>query len=120
MINTLLTIIILFFGLVISAQKSVEINPDLLQEEWTAKWISHPETSREEAGVYLFKKVFAFELVPQNYVINISADNRYLLYVNGNVVARGPARCDLNRWLFETLDIAPYLKEGENHIAVKV
>jgi len=118
--KTILTFAILSFGFSLSAQNSVEINPGLLQEEWTAKWISHPEINREEAGVYLFKKMLPFEFVPQNYVINISADNRYILYVNGTVVARGPARCDLNRWLFETLDIAPYLKKGENHIAAKV
>ncbi|WP_430932592.1 hypothetical protein [Saccharicrinis sp. 156] len=91
-----------------------------LNEEWQAQWITHPNITGDEVGVYLFKKVLSLEAVPQEYVINISADNRYVFYINGTVVARGPARSDLNRWQFATLDIAPYLKEGENHIAAKV
>ncbi|KJF43515.1 alpha-L-rhamnosidase-related protein [Draconibacterium sediminis] len=118
--NSILTFVSLLFVLSLNAQKRNEINPDLLTEEWTAKWITHPEIAGEEAGVFLFKKVLTFEVAPQEYIINLSADNRYILYINGKVVARGPARSDLNRWLFETINIASYLKQGENHIAAKV
>nr|WP_319509537.1 alpha-L-rhamnosidase C-terminal domain-containing protein [uncultured Draconibacterium sp.] len=111
---------LIFLGLTLSAQNLVTVNPDLLKEKWTAKWITHPDITGEEEGVYLFKKVVTLDVSPHSYVINVSADNRYVLYINDNVVARGPARGDLNRWFFETLDISPYLKEGENHIAAKV
>lgn len=104
----------------INAQNTMDIHPELLNELWPAKWIAHPGMTGEEAGVFLFKKVISFETAPNDYVIHISADNRYILYVNGNVVTRGPARGDLNRWLFETVDIASYLDAGENHIAAKV
>lgn len=118
--NTVFIFVSLLFVLNLKAQTKVEITPDLLTEEWTAKWITHPEIAGEEAGVFLFKKVFKLEVAPQEYIIDLSADNRYILYINGKVVARGPARSDLNRWLFETINIAPYLKQGENHIAAKV
>ncbi len=102
------------------AQENIEPDSQWLSEEWQSQWITHPNITGDEVGVYLFKKVLSFEAVPQEYVINISADNRYVLYINGIVVARGPARSDLNRWQFATIDIASYLKVGENHIAAKV
>lgn len=113
-------LIALAFAVSLSAAQKAEVNPTLLQEIWTAKWITHPGITGEEQGVYLFKKEINISELPESYVINISADNRYILYVNGEVVGRGPTRGDLNRWLFETIDIAPYLTAGENHIAAKV
>ena len=118
--KTILTFIAIFCGLILSAQNIDDVNPKLLKELWAAKWITHPSIEGDETGVYLFKKVLTFKAVPKDFVINISADNRYVFYVNGVVISRGPARCDFNRWLFDTVDIAPYLKVGENHIAVKV
>lgn len=118
--KTIITFMTLICGLLISAQNTADINPKLLEELWSAKWVTHPDITGDEVGVYLFKKVLTFETAPKDYVINISADNRYVLYINGKVVARGPARSDLNRWLFETINIAPYLNDGDNHIAAKV
>jgi len=37
--------------------------------------------------------------------------------VNGKYVAEGPARGDLFHWRFETIDLVPYLKSGQNIIA---
>lgn len=54
------------------------------------------------------------------FIIHVSADNRYRLYVNGKPVCSGPARGDLYNWYFETIDIAPYLKEGDNVLAALV
>ena len=48
------------------------------------------------------------------------ADNRYKLYVNGELVSLGPARGDLFHWNFEQIDLSPYLKEGKNIVAAKV
>ena len=38
-----------------------------------------------------------------------SADNRFILYVNGARVGDGPARGDLTHWRYERFDLAPYL-----------
>ncbi len=115
-----LIVLFLAFASLTNAQNRIMISPGLLQNEWPAKWITHPDISGQETGVYLFKKELHLDEVPGEYVINISADNRYILYVNGKAVARGPARGDINRWMFETLDIATFLKPSENHIAAKV
>ena len=52
--------------------------------------------------------------------ILISAASRYCLYVNGEAIADGP--CKGAEWYHfcEELDIAPYLRDGDNVLAVKV
>src|SRR5690606_41846971 len=51
---------------------------------------------------------------------SVSADNKYVLYVNGTRVARGPQLSDIRHWRYETIDIAPFLRAGENVIAAEV
>ena len=65
-------------------------------------------------------KQFSLPAKPDSFLIHVSADNRYKLFVNGNQVAQGPARGDLNHWNFETLDIAPFLQAGKNIIAARI
>src|SRR5208283_4806315 len=57
---------------------------------------------------------------PQRFVVHVSGDNRYELFVNGRRVATGPARGDLNHWRYETLDIARELQAGKNLLAAVV
>lgn len=53
---------------------------------------------------------------PTRALLHFSADTRYKLYVNGKHVAVGPSRSSPLIWYYDTLDIAPYLKEGHNEI----
>ena len=50
----------------------------------------------------------------------MSADNRYKLFVNGQLVSFGPARGDIFHWNYETVDLAPHLQMGKNVIAAVV
>ena len=50
----------------------------------------------------------------------MSADNRFILYVNGHRAGDGPARGDLTHWRYERFDLAPLLKPGPNLIAATV
>ena len=99
---------------------SQEASPELLSHRWKARWIDCPDGPRREFGVYNFRKSFVLDSVPQHFVVHVSADNRYELYVNGARVADGPARGDLYHWRFETLDIAPRLTAGKNTLAAVV
>jgi len=96
------------------------INPNLLEFRWQAQWIYHPKTSGSAYGVYHFRKTFELDESPDTFIIHISADNRYRLFVNGKAVCFGPARGDILNWRYETLDIASHLKKGENVIAAVV
>lgn len=67
-----------------------------------------------------FRKKFDLPQKAACTTIRVFADSVYILYVNGQYVARGPARSD-PRWQYvDEIDIAQYLREGENVIAAMV
>lgn len=101
------------------------INPDLLTKRWPACWIAPagepaPDKSLKDYGVYHFRRTINLPAVPGSFIVHVSADNRYQLFVNGELVSLGPARGDVNHWPFETVDLAPYLKPGPNVLAAVV
>ena len=97
-----------------------KINPELLTNHWNAQWITHPTESVLDYGVFHFRKNFELAVVPNEFIIHVSADNRYRLFVNGQAVSFGPARGDLAHWFYESIDIAHYLKPGKNLLAAVV
>lgn len=100
------------------AQKNV-INPRLA-EYWSSSWISCPQIPQRDYGIYHFRKSFTLEKPFEKFIVHVSGDNRYRLFVNGSAVCSGPARGDLYNWYYESVDIAPYLKSGKNTIAALV
>jgi alpha-L-rhamnosidase len=94
--------------------------PDIINKQWQAQWISVPNAPNDGYGVYMFRKLIDFSEKPSKYIIHISADNRYKLFINQKLVSLGPARGDLAHWNYETVDIAAYLKTGKNIIAAQV
>jgi alpha-L-rhamnosidase len=98
------------------AQQVTEINPELLSRPWAAKWIACPESSNSEFGVFLFRKEISIPSKPEKFIVHVSADSRYKLYVNGVYVCNGPARSHLFKWNFESIDISTYLNPGTNVI----
>lgn len=94
--------------------------PDLPGRDWHAGWITHPTAPLREPIVLHFKCALTLAAVPQSYVVRVSADNRFLLYVNGKRVGDGPARGDLTHWRYERFDLAPLLKAGDNLITATV
>lgn len=96
------------------------INPDILNTFWPSNWIADPQSGPRDYGVYHLRKTFELEEKPGEFIIHVSADNRYQLYVNGNFITYGPARGDLQHWRFESLDISADLKKGENVLAAVI
>ena len=114
---------ILFSPLISAAEEVLlEATPSsyLSKNRWSARWITCPEVSVYDYGVYHFRKSVELEEKPESFVINISADNRYRLFVNGTPVCFGPARGDISHWYYETVELAPFFKEGKNTLAVEV
>ncbi len=89
-------------------------------QAWTSRWIAPPDAPPSGFGVYHFRHVFELQEVPSRFVVHVSADNRYQLFVNGTRVAKGPARGDLSAWPYDTLDLAPHLRAGRNVLAAVV
>ena len=117
---------VLFVALSVSGQIHLQgfhenmINPSLREGHWSAQWIGVPDARLRDYGVYHFRRTVQLNAAPQSYVVHVSADNRYKLYVNDSLVSLGPCRGDVNNWNFETVDIARYLKTGKNVLAAVV
>ena len=103
-----------------AGQAQTASNPELLSKVWSAAWITAPSAPSTDYGVFHFRKNFALPTPPDHFLIHVSADNRYRLFVNGTSVSVGPARGDTAHWRYETVDIAPQLRAGSNVIAAVV
>jgi hypothetical protein len=94
--------------------------PRVFQNAPAARWISHPTAPGETYGVFHFRRTFELAAVPERFLVHVSADNRYRLFVNGRQVSSGPQRSDLMHWRYETLDLASHLRSGRNIVAALV
>ena len=90
------------------------------ETQWNARWIAAPNDNGTDYGVYYFRKNINLTAKPASFIIHLSADNRYKLYVNDSLVSLGPARGDFYYWNYETIDLSPYLIAGKNTVAALV
>jgi alpha-L-rhamnosidase len=88
--------------------------------EWKAQWITAADAPARDEVVLRFRKVIDLPAAPPQFVINVSADNQFLLYANGKRAGTGPSHSDLSHWRYETFDIAPFLHPGKNVLAATV
>ena len=93
------------------------------KSDWKAKWIWDKDNLTEKNVWMCFNKSVTLDEVPEKLIAHISADSKYWLYINGETatfegsVKRGP---DKNSGYYDSVDIAPFLKEGENSISALV
>lgn len=100
---------------------------------WHGHWVWLPEEEVQPSGFWtatqerephethgLFRKRLMLEAVPERVPARITADSRYILYVNGVELGRGPIRSQPRRLHYDLYDLAPYLQVGENVVAVHV
>lgn len=107
--------------------------------DWEAQWIWQAEDGPDNSWV-AFRKDIELAQLPDKVIANISADSKYWMWINGDLVvcegsvARGsspakpwnrvnemwtlpPEIKPSNSW-YEEVDLTPHLKLGENSIAV--
>lgn len=94
--------------------------PELIKNRWPASWISHPAAPKADYGVYLFRRVLDLPEKPARFVVHVTGDARYQLWVNGHAICRGPQASDAAEWRYESVDLAPWLQPGQNVIAAQV
>ena len=82
---------------------------------WQAQWL---------AGGCLRKEI-TLDAAPAKVAAWMMADRKYLLYINGQLVSRGPvdqgrdfAGGVTHRWLYDYRDLTPFFRKGRNVIAV--
>lgn len=88
--------------------------------QWDAKWISYSQHPDGDMGVFVFRRLLTLAERPATFPIQVSADQRYRLFINGALVGMGPQRGDLHHWFYETYDIASHLRRGNNWIVAIV
>ena len=112
---------ILLIPIILLSQHSVKnIDSNLRNQSWEARWITHPTASTNDYGIFHFRKTFNLNSIPDSFIVHVSADNRYRLFVNGRSVSFGPAKGDLLHWKFESINITKYLDKGKNVLAAEV
>ena len=73
------------------------------------------------AECYLnFRRDLVLHNAPQRAVFTLTADSRYRLWINGDYIARGPARSWPHAMALDTMDVTQHLRPGPNHLAVQV
>lgn len=96
------------------------VSEDVLTRRWTGSWIACADAPERDPGVFRFRKQVDVPSVPARFLVHVSADQRFVLFVNGRRVGIGPSRGDILFWRFETFDLAPFLTAGPNTLAAIV
>ncbi|HYF49900.1 MAG TPA: alpha-L-rhamnosidase N-terminal domain-containing protein, partial [Planctomycetota bacterium] len=85
---------------------------------WSEEGISHrPARQDDPYRVRFFRRVFEAPEAAK-LIVHLSADSRYVLYLNGKLIARGPARGDVTHQFYDTHDLSSKLHTGKNALAV--
>lgn len=96
-------------------------NPNRGEEKsWTAQWITASHVPQRDEVILHFRKVFDLAQQPKQFIVDVSADNQFILWVNQQRVGSGPSRSDLGHWKYETYDLAPLLHPGSNVLSATV
>ena len=81
-------------------------------------WTAPPQV---QPGVAIaFRKTFDLATPPAAAALQLFADARYVLWVNGDYVERGPARFQPNGPEYDIVDVTAHLHAGKNVIALLV
>ena len=79
------------------------------------------DPSQDKPGVTIaFRKTFDLPVKPTQAALHLFADVRYVLWVNGTYVERGPNRFQPNGPEYDTINLVPHLQAGRNAVAVLV
>lgn len=114
----LFALLVVFIGSNSSYAQTLSSND--VPNRWNAAWIAVPGGTGSDYEICLFRKSINLTAKPPTYLVHVSGDNRYKLFVNGKLVSIGPARGDFYYWNYETVDLAPYLAPGKNVISALV
>ncbi|HEV2327840.1 MAG TPA: family 78 glycoside hydrolase catalytic domain [Verrucomicrobiae bacterium] len=88
----------------------------LNQDDWTAHYIWDGTTNQNNFAY--FRKTFVVTRIPTLAKVYVTAHNDYLLFCNGQLLGRGPARCNPYHYgQYNAYDITTLLMPGTNVFA---
>jgi alpha-L-rhamnosidase len=117
-------------------------NKIMMNKIWTAKWIMdkkfygltpinvfHKEMEKPTLPEHkpdlknyhmLVRKKFNIKEMGSNAYLDITADDYYKVYINGEFVGQGPASAYYFHYNYNRYDVSRYLRDGDNIITVHV
>lgn len=84
---------------------------------WPASWKGRCIWWPSQGEFGYLRRSFHLDSVPGEVKARVCANSRYVLFVNGELLGRGPIRSEPLHLFYDTYDIAPILREGPNVIA---
>ena len=92
-----------------------EVKPLSVYHKEQAEWSCENNGIR---NLHVLARADFFASKDKTYLLRISADDYYKLYINGVYVTQGPAPAYPEHYFYNELDISDYLVEGKNVFAV--
>ncbi len=90
----------------------------MLNISWKGQWIWSPEPLPARNAWVQLRRRFTYD--GGAVMLHLTADSRYTLTLNGELLGQGPARAWPNHYRFDSYDLAPQLRAGENVLCVLV
>ncbi len=93
-----------------------------LQNEpiFDARWIWYPERRTLPSTFVFFRKTLDLGALPATASAWVTGNSRYMLFLNGRFLQRGPAPCDPRYWDVDPVDLGSHLRAGRNVIGAIV
>ena len=85
---------------------------------WRARFVWYGGERHPFHRFLMARRAFELKVPPPRARLAITAEDRYLLYVNGTYLGRGPARSDPRWKSYDAYDVTAALQPGRNAIAV--
>ncbi|MEG1729496.1 MAG: alpha-L-rhamnosidase C-terminal domain-containing protein [Bacteroidaceae bacterium] len=114
------------FSITLFLLLSLTVTANESRSDWSsAQWITCADIVQKQCpnSWYLFRKTFKLKNVDKEVLARIAVDSKYWLYINGSlVVFEGGLKRTASEHgtYYDCVDIAPYLREGDNVIGVLV
>jgi len=106
-----------FFAVHVKAVAVEQIRADLSS---AMVWTGKPMPDNASENMVVFRKKFTVPVLARHATLHLFADVRYMLWVNGRYVERGPARFEPAAPEYDSVDLTKFMRAGSNVIALLV
>ncbi len=93
---------------------------DALGKSLQTAMVWAPPDAQLQSSFVAFRKQFALATAPRTATMHLFADVRYMVWINGQYVLRGPARFEPTGPEYDSMEVGRFLKAGENTIVALV
>jgi len=87
---------------------------------WSKEGLFDVQERKDPYRTRYFRRTFEIKNKDPKLTLHITCDSRYILWINGKQINRGPAKGDIAHHFFDSIDVSSFLVKGKNVIAVQV